>query len=173
VRHEIANSLVEEATRLDEIAYQVGDVLDVKASVILVVLTFLGTLASQVLPIPDLPVTIKIIQIVAVIALSIAGTFTICTLWPRKFAIPPSPLESWEYAEALIKHFHGAGDAEDLAFQQLQKSKTDLALDRIVKNRQLAASKAKFNKYAFYAMVVSVIAQLASLLWLAFWHLHL
>jgi hypothetical protein len=173
MREEIVDALAEEARRLDEVNYEVADVLDVKASIILVALTFLGTLTGEILVISDLPATIRVIQIIAVIALSIAGILTIATLWPRHFDIPPNPQESAAYAEALREHFDGAPDAEDLVLRRFQKTQMELTLARIVTNNQLASSKSRFNRWAFYAVGVSVLAELASLLWLAFWHLHL
>jgi hypothetical protein len=173
MRKEIADSLAEDAKRLDEINYSVGDVLDVKASIILVALTFLGTLSSQILLISDLPATIKVIQIIAVVALSIAAILTICTLWPRQFDIPPSPKESSAYAEELRNHFSGDPNAEGSLLQQFQIARLDLTLARIDTNNRFASSKSRSNRWAFYAVCVSVATELVSLTWLAFWHLHL
>lgn len=55
VRRDIADSITEDARRLDEISYQVGDVLDVRASIILVALTFFRGLSGGILTVSTYP----------------------------------------------------------------------------------------------------------------------
>lgn len=173
VRKEIVDLVAEDAKRLDEIKYQVGDVLDVKASIILVAVTFLATLSGEILAVSDLPAAIKIIQVVAVVAVSVGGISTLWALWPRKFDIPPRPDESSAYAEELEEHFRGKLDSDELIVKQFTQTVMTLRLERIAANDKLASSKTKLNKCAFYSIGVAVFAELASLLWLAICHLHL
>lgn len=172
VRKEIADLVADDAKRLDEIIFQTGDVLDVKASIILVAVTFLATLSGEILTVSDLPVAIKVIQVIAVVAVSIAGVLTVCALWPRQFDVPPSPTRTSAYAEQLQQYFRGKLNADELLVEDLRKDAMEIRLERIATNRRLAVSKSRFNKFAFYSIGVAVCAELASLLWLAFWHLH-
>jgi hypothetical protein len=168
-----ADLLAEEAKRLDEVIYQAGDVLDVKASIVLLVVTFLGTLSGQIVSVPDLPPTIKVIQVLAVAALCISGVLTVCALWPRDFSIPRDPRELSTYVAALVEYFRGKPNAEESVLQQYENVRNQSVVDRIATNAQFAVSKSRLNKLAFYAVAVSLLAELISLLWLAVWHLHL
>ena len=96
-----ADHIAEEAKRLDGISYQAGDVLDVKASTVLLAVTFLCTLSGQIVSVPDLRPTIKVIQVVAVAALCLSGLLTICALRPRDFDIPRDPKKLTAYVNAL------------------------------------------------------------------------
>jgi hypothetical protein len=173
MQKEITYAVIDDAKRLDDLNYQVGDVLDVKASIILVVVTFLGTLSGEFLSITDLPTTIKIIQIVAVVMVSAAGILTLFALWPRQFDIPQKPEEVSEYVNALEAHFKGKPSNDSLVWEEFCKQRMDSILARIATNKELADSKARFNQWAFYALVMGILAQLTTLLWLAFSHLHL
>jgi hypothetical protein len=47
MKKEIEIALTEEQKRLDELFFQLGDVLDVKASIVLVAVSFLGAISGQ------------------------------------------------------------------------------------------------------------------------------
>jgi hypothetical protein len=173
MRKELADYVAEEAKRLDEISYQAGDVLDVKASIVLLVVTFLGTLSGQIVSVPDLPPIVKIIQVIAVAALCMSGLLTIAALWPRDFDIPRDPKKLALYVNALVEHFSDKPKPEDLALQWYEQARVDSVIDRITTNRGFASSKSRLNKWAFYAVAASLLAELISLLWLAIWHLRL
>ncbi len=169
----LADHIAEEAKRLDEITYQAGDVLDVKASIVLLVITFLGTLSGQIISVPDLSPTIKVIQVVAVAALCSSGLLTLCALWPRDFGIPRDPKKLTTYVNSLFEYFGDKPNPEELVLQQYEVVRNQSVVDRISTNTYFARSKARLNKLAFYAVAVSLLAELISLLWLALWHLHL
>jgi hypothetical protein len=173
MRKEIGDTIAQEAERLDELKYQAADVLDVKASIILVVVTFLGTLSGQILSLPDLPTNVKVAQIVAVVADCLAGMLTLVALWPRDFDLPPSTEESVAYVEKLEKHFDGQVGAEDLVFEEFRKSRARGISSRIKTNSKLVAFKSRLNHWTFYIVSTAVAAELVSLAWLVLRHLRL
>jgi hypothetical protein len=168
---EIEDVIAEQEKHLDELFFQVGDVLDVKASIILVVISFLGAISSQILLVQDLSCLIKGLQILAVLALA-GGVFTtVWSLWPRVFDAPPNTEEWIEYLQELEKFYAGQEDSAERAFKAFKDSISKRRQERISKNRALAERKSNLNSWAFRATVVAASAEAICLVWLAFWHL--
>jgi hypothetical protein len=168
---EIKDAIAEHEKRLDELFFQLGDVLDVKASIILVVISFLGAISGQLLVLHDLPYLIRGIQIVAVLALA-GGVFaTVRSLWPRVFDAPPDTAEWMEYLQQLEKYFAGKDDASELVANDFLQAIAQRRQERIARNRALTTTKSNLNAWAFRATVVAASAEAVSLIWLAFWHL--
>jgi len=171
MQKEILDAVYEDAKRLDEINYGVGDALDVKASILLLVITFLGTLSGQILGLTILPRAMKVVQLIAVLGICTSGVLTLLALWPRRFSIAPAPEEMLNYAEELAVYFEGEPNQEELLLERFRRDRRELTSERISKNNQIAATKTRFNELGFYAITVSAAAELITLLWLAFWHL--
>jgi hypothetical protein len=168
MEQEVETALGEDIRRRDEMYYQLADVLDVKAGVILAVDAFLAALSGQILLVNDLPVAIKGIEVVAVLALSAALALGVISLWPRDFDIPPKP-EQWSaHYQKLLKSYEA--DVSK-AKEQFEKDRKTRILDRIAKNSGLTDAKAKLNKKAFYGTALAILLNWFALLWLAYWHI--
>ena len=168
---EIESVIAEHEKRLDELFFQLGDVLDVKASIILVVISFLGAISGQVLLVPDLAYLIKGMQVIAVLSLA-GGVFaTVRSLWPREFEAPPDTAEWLNYLRELEAYFVGKGNAEELITKEFSESISKRRQERIAKNRAMTQKKAKLNDWAFRGTVVAASTEAVSLIWLACWHL--
>src|ERR1700722_4214172 len=135
---EVQNEINEQEKRLDEVFFQLGDVLDVKASVVLVVISFLGAISGQILTLSDLPLLIKVVQFVGVAGLATAVVLTVVSLWPRVFDLPKDREEWVAYAKEVDKHFEGKPDAARLTAERVIQSISEKRHERIVKNRALA-----------------------------------
>jgi hypothetical protein len=166
-----ADSIRELTKRVDELNYAVGDTLDVKSSIILVVITLLGTVSGGIVATANLPATIKLVQSAAVLALVVAGVLTLIALWPREFSIPPRPERHWDYLNGLEQYYAGEPHAEQRVVADFDAELERLARERIICNNQLASKKTKLNSGAFYATAVAVTLELVSLSWFAFAHL--
>lgn len=163
MRKEIMDGILEEAERLDEIHYEVGDTLDVKSSIILVVVTFLGTLSGEILSRPALAGLAKAVQVSAILCLCVAGVLTLLALFPRKFDIPPDTGEMLEYADGLERHYGNFCNGAEMLLKHFQQNRIAAAMERIATNRDLANAKLKLNKAAFYVTAVAVCLELFSL----------
>lgn len=171
MQNDIEKAIRDEAKRLDELYYQLADVLDVKASIILVVDTFLGTLSAEILALKDLPLAIKIIQLLAIAVLCVVIIQTIRAIWPYKFEAPPRPQEWVEHSAKLESYFAGKLDASGLISEQFERDMAKRTLDRIAVNRNVTEKKSDANAWAFRGTAVVIALQLITLIWLAFWHL--
>jgi len=168
---EIEGAIAEHEKRMDELFFQLGDVLDVKASIILVVISFLGTISGLVLAIHDLPYLIRGIQMIAVLSLAGGVVATVWSLWPRVFDAPPDTAEWLTYQQELQTYFAGKDDASELVSKAFADSVSKRRQERIAKNRALTEVKSNLNDWAFRGTVIAASAQAVSLIWLAYWHL--
>jgi hypothetical protein len=161
---EIKARIAEEIRRVDEAFWSLVDVLDVKASVVLVALTFLGALSGQILGIDKLPTYIKILQIAAIVMLCIVGVLILRCLWLREALLPPSPAELIDWVKKLEIIHEKEGGSVLTEFEEHQEEK---GLERIEANKSAALEKTKLLKWCFRVLAIAVTLEFASLLGLA------
>lgn len=90
-RRQIVEVLRGDTEKLDELYFQLGDVLDVKASIILVLVTLLGAVSGQVLALHGLSPALKFLQVISVLSLGFAVILTILALRISRFYASPLP----------------------------------------------------------------------------------
>ena len=175
MQEEIAKTLDDEAKRLDELYFQLADVLDVKASIILILTTFLATVAGQVLAIvngisgPSFWVSLsKFLQVLTIVAAAISIVFTLFALRVRRFDAPPPPEEWLKNLSAWSKYYEGHEGGSKYLVPHFQRVWRELTSERIGNNRKLAEEKAKYNKFALKVTGVCLGSELFSLILLAF-----
>ena len=171
MNNEIEKVVAEQEKRLDEMFFQLGDVLDVKASIILVVISFLGAISGQILVLRDLPYLIRGIQIVAVLALAGGLLASVRSLWPREFEAPPDMTEWTAYLAELEKYYSISENQAESVAKDFIQSVAERRQEKIATNRAFTKAKSAMNDWAFRGTVVAAFAQAVSLIWLAFWHL--
>jgi hypothetical protein len=173
MNEKILQALWEDADRLDDALFTLGDALDVKASIVLVLATFLGAVSASILAIPTLTLApwVKFEQATAVAGLACAVVCCLVALWPSVFSLPPR-IEDWEsfVTESAGDH-KNQKDGLEAVHLELQAARLRVAKKRIAINKRFTDRKAKFNGYAFYATAIVILADGATLLWLARTHL--
>ena len=168
MRKEITDGVAEDAKRLDEIYYELGDTLDVKASIILVLAAFLGAVSGQVLTLPSLSWPIEVLQSLVVLSLGLCAVFTVLCLRIREFDGPPPP-EQW--AESLYswsEHYAKYPTGDDDMLEHFEIERRNLTSERIAGNRKLAKEKAKMNGRALWATAAALGFEFLSLAVLAY-----
>jgi hypothetical protein len=167
----LVDFLWEEVTRLDEAIVDLGDALDVKASIVLVLATLLGAISGPILALHDLPAWVKVAQAIAVAALGFTVICALAALWPSQFALP-SHVEAWEgyITESAADHKE---DPDGLAQikTELRESRVRVVKRRIADNQRITKRKGLFNKFAFYTSAVAILMDVATMMWLARTHL--
>jgi hypothetical protein len=89
--------IIERLNAKDELTYQRGDTLDVKASIVLVVVTFLAGQSADLLAKGNLTPLGKTVQIVAAISVALAGILVWGQLWPREYEVEAAEkLPQWK-----------------------------------------------------------------------------
>src|ERR1700727_2916720 len=90
----LVDFLWEEITRLDDAIVDLGDALDVKASIVLVLATLLGAISGPILALHELPPWVKVAHAIAVAGLGFTVICALTALWPSEFTLPPH-VEAW------------------------------------------------------------------------------
>jgi hypothetical protein len=167
MHEKIEQALWEDISHIDETIFSLADALDVKASILLVLTTFLGAVAASILVLPNLPAWVKLAQAVAVAALTLTVVCCLAALWPATFETPPS-VEKWrafitEAAGELKDDPHGISEV----LRKFHESRVKAGEKRIAANKRITTRKAAFNKAAFYFSALAILMDIVTLVWLA------
>ncbi len=109
---DIVNSrLLSELSVKDDLSFKLGDTLDVKASIGMVVITFLGTQTAYLLD-KHVSGISHTLQAGSVIALLVATVASIVELWPRNYLMVEPEANTTSRIADLKAHFSQYGDAE-------------------------------------------------------------
>lgn len=158
---------LESAQKYDDSERSLGDVLDVKASVALVAVTFLAGVSAQLITMQGLsPLWIKIqlpIQIVALLLLSVAGALIITELWPSDYSALPTPKADADWIERLS----AAGESATAILDAVLKHKLSSAIERVEHNRKINDRKSVLLDWAFKLLAGALILVSGNLLCLA------
>lgn len=167
----LVDFLWEEVRQLDEAIVDLGDALDVKASIVLVLATLLGAISGPTLALHDLPAWVKVAQAIAVAALGFTVICALVALWPSEFTLPPH-VEAWEgnITEGAADYKDDPHGVEQIA-SELRESRMRVAKRRIADNQRITKRKGLFNRFAFYTSAVAILMDVATMIWLARTHL--
>jgi len=147
----INNRLLAELSVKDDLAFKFGDTLDVKASIGMVVITFLGTQTAYYF---DKHVTgfSHILQLCSVAALVVAAVFSILELWPRKYLMVEPEQNTASRIVELKNHYSQYEDeiGPDV-LSQLTENEIKWTLERIAANQSQNSRKARYLDWAYKA----------------------
>ena len=153
--------LGERTRERDRFELDLGDTFDVKASIVLLILTFLGTISATMLTADKLTAVPKLAQIPVIAATVISGIFCVACLWPKDYLFDDLPET---YANWLVDL--GESDAEQL--KGVTNLSLELANGRITHNHALNKTKAWSLNGAFWFMALALFVELGTLAYLAF-----
>ena len=188
----VNDRLLTELSAKDDLAFKLGDTLDVKASIGLVVITFLGTQTAYLL---DKHVTglAHILQAGSVVALVVATIASIVELWPRNYLMIEPEVNTASRIIELQDHYSQYSEEGDATCLQPGSEATNLAaasslaaantgaieanvleqltvneiawtLDRISTNQTNNGAKVKWLDWAYKATAASLILNLITLI---------
>jgi hypothetical protein len=144
-----------------------GDVLDVKASVALVAVTFLAGVSAQLIAMQGLSSLWGKIQLLgqtlALLSLAIAGALIIAELWPSDYVSPPTPKEDADWIEKLLADRGDHTAVLDAVLEQ----KLSSAINRVEKNKRTNDRKSGLINLTFKLLSVAIVLILGNLLYLA------
>lgn len=153
--------LGERTRERDRFELDLGDTFDVKASIVLLILTFLGTISATMLTADKLTAVPKLAQIPVIAAIVISRIFCVACLWPKDYLFDDLPET---YANWLVDL--GESDSEQL--DGVRSLSLELANGRITHNHALNKTKAWSLNGAFWFMALALFVELGTLAYLAF-----
>jgi hypothetical protein len=157
-------NFLEEIQSEDERTFALGDVLDVKASIWLVVITFLAGQTAYFLS-RGLSPHLYDGQLVSCLFLGIAGLLTLFELRPRKydFFSPSNGVIEARLAQ-LREHYKAEVNADELAQKQILEDQVGWTKAAIVKNQRINKFKGDLVDWSFWLTTAAATINLLTLL---------
>jgi hypothetical protein len=148
----------------NELELELGDTLDIKTSIALVVIIFLATQSGGFLA-THMPRHWHNLQIVSVLCLIIAGVLAVWELIPRTYKFGLSPAKFLEWVKG-VKDFYsadGVSNPEARSVEFIRRKQIEQMQTRFSKNRAINAMKSKAVEWSFYLTMTALILNLATL----------
>ena len=154
---EILKQLSELTISRDRIEFSIGDTYDIKASIVLVIATFLASLCGSILSIEGLAIPIRWLQLFVITSLVVSVVYCFRVLWLQDYRLEANPKKIQEWLEPKV--ISGELDVEKALRLQLAA-----AQNRITVNRQFNQKKSDRLEKAFIGAFVAFGFQAVSLL---------
>jgi len=146
--------IIERLNAKDELTYQRGDALDVKVSIVLLVVTFLAGQSIDLFAKGNLTCLGKAAQIVAAVSLALAGILVWGQLWPREYEVEAAEkLPEWR--AQLEEFYRGDPDASAKVLTVLTKGIMDRTTERIHANDAMNRAR---SSLLFWSVVLTTLS---------------
>lgn len=157
------SAVVERLYAKDAMELDLGNTLDVKASLVLVLITFLAAQTQDWLAKGTLGNSERLGQIVAAASLGAALLLAVAGLWLRKYQVElPEQLNVWL---AQLREFYGEqSDAETEIEISVLGWQVDRTLERIRVNGKVNTQRTEFISWSFRCTAAALLIDLATLL---------
>ena len=142
--------LYEKIKDRDRFEHSLCDTTDLKASILLVVITFLATLAGSLLIDKELRSVVRLGQVAVIIFVAIGGLLSIVCLWPRDYSTEKPPQDYEEWLSKLTAYFAGQPDAESKIANEFKNGEAAKGLQRIKVNYPLNRFKLRQLYLSFW-----------------------
>jgi hypothetical protein len=148
----------------DEREFALGDTLDIKTSIALVVITFLATQSADFLKTP-LSSFWHVIQRLSVVCIIIAGVLALIELIPRGYKLRMAPDKFLEWINQTVEFYESQGktDPESSTAKRISIVEIEKLKDRFKANSAINEVKSSLMAGSFYFTMVAVALNLATL----------
>jgi hypothetical protein len=161
----INEKLLEELTAKDDLVFKLGDTLDMKSSIVLVVITFLGTQTAYFFDKHPSGLAHSF-QVASVMFLALATLAAIVGLWPRNYWMTQPEKLVTNRIEELTEYFSKeSGDLESNVLGQLGLDEIGWATKRIADNKIKNTDKAHCLYTAFAGTALALLCNVLTLVW--------
>jgi hypothetical protein len=161
---ELDRVIAEHLPDQDELEFDLGDTLDIKMSIVLVLIVFLAEQSSKFLEI-SMPLHWHNIQRGAVGVLIVAGILSLWELFPRTYKTRMGHDEFLAWVQQLREFYEHEGVvnpeakiAEFIRIKDAQRTR-----ERIAANKGLNARKSTALSWSFYFVILAVLLNFATL----------
>lgn len=148
----------------DDLEFSLGDTLDIKSSILLVVITFLAAQSSGFISKnPALASYWHCVQIIAVLLLVTAGVLILIELLPRRYAARMAPDAFLDWIAQLERFYENEPDRASKILDLIYKAETEKVRVRFARNSHTNALKSRLVEWAFRCALVALMLNLATL----------
>jgi hypothetical protein len=148
----------------DKAELELSDVLDIKASIVLVIITFLGTLVERL----NLSGAATVFGVITVLSLAGSCALVVLALWPREYQFESTPSDIRSSVEKICKSFidhpEDGKTPEESALEYASEKHLAATEMRLGSNYALNRMKAKRTCWSFYALLPAIIIEMSVLL---------
>lgn len=144
--------------------YELGDTLDIKTSIALVVIIFLATQSGGYLAV-QMPRHWHNVQVASVLCLIAAGILAVYELFPRTYKVGwvPEKFITWVTDVRAAGIADGDPDPEGRGVEFIRTKTVEQLRSRFRHNRSINAKKSWAVEWTFYLTMVVLILNLATL----------
>lgn len=150
----------------DQLVFGLSDTLDTKASIALVVITFLATQTGWFIAETRVTGILLGLQVCSAWILAVAGALALLTLWPRVYQTEAAE-EFDEWVEQLTVHFQSDPDAAEKVAFEVAYGEIGLLKNRIARNGALNEAKGWYLEGSFWTSSAAFAINLLTVIALA------
>jgi hypothetical protein len=158
--------VVEAVLERDRALFTMGDTLDVKASIVLVLITFLATLTSDILHDHALSAPLRLAQVLSAMLLAAGAICSVASLWPKDFQVETGEGFA-EWLQDLRTHYASEPEPDLSVSAAIADGRIARAHERIVHNRALTEWKSQLVFWAFAITATAMVLNLVTLITIA------
>jgi hypothetical protein len=145
----------------DHSAFGLGDTIDAKAGLALIVVVFLADQTAAFLMSSQLTQHGHVAQWIASMALALAGGCCIAAMWPRDYASEDAM--GWDGWIKKLRDNHPGDDAA--VARAFFDGRVKLIKERITENRRICKAKGRLVHAAFWLSAAALALNLATSVW--------
>lgn len=151
--------LKERSLERDRIAFSTGDVLDIKAGLVLVILVFLAGQATDLFK--DACGSVETVSVVVSLGAVTVGALLALVQWlPAKYRVLSEPAKYRPWLEDTLQRHSERKVAESDTLAYLENIEIDQATERVSINIALNEKKLRWMKGSFVCVFVSLFANI-------------
>jgi hypothetical protein len=154
--------LKEHTLERDRIELSTGDVLDVKAGLLLVMLVFLAEQTSNIFQ-ANLNAFQAFLDWVSILGLIIGGLLAVVQLMPKKYSVLSYPGAYEKWLHGLRSLYSEEKNPEAEVMRVAEDAEISQAVERIDRNLELNRNKIRLIKLCFYCVIATFLANIVML----------
>jgi hypothetical protein len=156
----LTNILRDMTMERDHFELTLGDTLDVKAVIVLALITVLGTLTGSLLASGTIGKELQTIQMLSLTLLALGAFFAVMTMVPRDYLLPDMPDKYTAWLDELKEYYKdNPGDLDSKAAEGLAQ----VAAERIAANHDLNSSKSRYLVISFWLTIAALTLNMLTL----------
>jgi hypothetical protein len=160
---DVTGVVLEQLRAKDAQLFSLSDAFDVKASIALVVITFLATQSAAFLEKGSLLGRFEWVQRGSAVALAAAGALAVVALWPRVHQTETAEgLRAW--AQQLREYYKDQPNPEMAVTEAFHAGLVERLEERIAVNSRIDQSKSRYVDWSFKCTAAALALNMATLL---------
>ena len=160
---DIQNMELHQLMDKDRLLFNLSDTLDMKASVSLILITFLATQTAELFRIEQLPALLHWLQFLSALGLFAATISAIVVLWSRKWSVEKSE-KFPEWRAKLQEYFRDQDDADQKIADQYLAGRIEGLKRQIEENRKLDDQKSRALSWSYRFFATALCLNMVTLI---------